>query len=357
MANEVLMRSTIACYRSGLFKVGLDQAKTIDPTPMEMSTANLIDKYLTELAGVENKYSTLDLHAINQSLPGIGLAVHREDKQPAATDGTVSIPRVVCFISHEEHQLRPFLEHLPFVRVCNLKTGDIAIVKDNSVTFLLERKTTADMLSSVKTNRFAKQRERLAVIGATALTTRVGLLMEWDGKRDSYVNETDLQILTSALHNAMYTENLNVFTTLGLLGTVLWCVAQIRSHLLHTAGVQRAVLAVPSKCPSLLKTPPATLVGPGTFLSRAAGCAAHMSAFRAIGLLAKWVSIRDLCLWVETHGVEKAKEVIAGLPFLSENQLRRKRNHDIMVAGQTETRTKIGSRCATSLLTSLGFPV
>jgi hypothetical protein len=344
--------STLERYRSGLFKVGLEHANTLDPTSMEMVAAELIDKYVSEMEELENKLSILDVDAINQALPGVGLTLRTKPR----TAEPNSLPHVVCFISHEEHQLRPFLEHLPFVVVCKLTTGDVAIVKNSKVTFLLERKTTRDMIASVKTNRFSKQRERLAAIYKHAPGTRVGLLMEGDEKRDPIVNKADFQILTSSIHNAMYTESMHVISTTGLLGTVLWIVAQIRAHLIHSAGAHRTAMPVPDKCPSLLKTPSNCTVGPGTFLSRSAGCATNMSAFRAIGLLAKWDSVRDLCHWTEQHGVETARDVIASLPFLSENQLRRKRSHDMMMSrSECQKPTKIGRRCAVSLLQSLGF--
>jgi hypothetical protein len=349
--NDILSR-----FSSGLFQVGIPNAIARTPSNAEKVQANLIEKWIKEVNQLTTRGPALNIELLNRSSSALGLRRGTIDVRLLEENA----PTVLLLISHEEHQLRPFLEHLSFVRVCHLKTGDLVIVKNNHVVLVVERKTTLDLLSSIRTQRFQHQRQRLSQMKQPSIT--IGLLHEAAADVKAKLSTADFQLMTSSLHRTLYCEEMQVFTTEGLLDTVLWCVAQVRAHLKYEPREGESEVPEANACPVLMKTTPDKFVGPGTFLCRSASNAIHMSAFRGLGLLANWRSVRSLCAWVESIDFPLASETIANLPYLSEKQLRRKRKSDCLSATSTleknekaVKRTKIGVRAAHSLLVSLGF--
>lgn len=74
---------------------------------------------------------------------------------------TISIPGFSIHIDHRETTLQKYLKETLEFESRNLIIGDIVFYKEDELSFLIERKTLADLAASIKDGRFRDQSKRI----------------------------------------------------------------------------------------------------------------------------------------------------------------------------------------------------
>jgi crossover junction endonuclease MUS81 len=93
------------------------------------------------------------------------------------------------------------------IEKAQLDIGDIHI-KFNDITYIYERKTVNDLLSSIKDGRYKEQKHRLLASGVTT----INYIIEGDNIT-SIKNSNNQKVLTSIYLNSIYRDKINVFFT------------------------------------------------------------------------------------------------------------------------------------------------
>jgi len=95
-----------------------------------------------------------------------------------------------------------------FIEKSQLDIGDIHI-KFNNTTYIYERKTVNDLLSSVKDGRYKEQKHRLLASDAAS----INYIIEGDNITSSK-NFANQKLLTSIYLNSIYRDKINIFFSL-----------------------------------------------------------------------------------------------------------------------------------------------
>jgi len=93
------------------------------------------------------------------------------------------------------------------IEKAQLDIGDIHI-KFNDTTYIYERKTVNDLLSSIKDGRYKEQKHRLLASGVA----NINYIIEGDNIT-SIKNSNNQKVLTSIYLNSIYRDKINVFFT------------------------------------------------------------------------------------------------------------------------------------------------
>jgi len=320
-------------------------------------------------------------------------------------------PTPVCvLVSIEEHHLLALLKPLLGDYVCraSLNHGDLAFVVDGCIVLLLERKTVGDLLTSIKSHHF--QRQRNAMCALPMPSSAVGLLLEWARRdRDTSISDQtsifqtgarspqDMARVSTCVHRLQVNEGMCLHQTFGLLGTISFVVGrltalsevglglglghsgpcvlvkhQLTSRLSIDAnsgtveatglsvGVRRVEdQLVPCTVPSEFRLGREGDIPPGHFLCTIVGTARKWSFFRALAIRSHFLSLKDLVLHLEemvnTQGRDAAVQYLATFKFVSKGKTHpTRRDEQADRAGQTSSQTKQTKQAAPIKKTAIG---
>ena len=117
---------------------------------------------------------------------------------------------IELLVDYREQEL---IRHLPDAITRSLPVGDIWLTIDQQPYLLLERKTVADLVSSIKDGRWHEQKKRLLQSGHT-----IGIIIE--GPLVSTLVPTTT--LVQCILNTMFRDKIPILQTTGVHDTVLW---------------------------------------------------------------------------------------------------------------------------------------
>lgn len=123
-------------------------------------------------------------------------------------------------IDNRESKLKEFVNFELNIKLENLDIGDFIYKNDNEIILLIERKTIADLSSSIKSGRYREQKKR--ILNSEIPIDRVLYLIEgklnFEGKTDGLPNKT----LVSSIVNLLLRDNIKVLFTKDLNDTFKW---------------------------------------------------------------------------------------------------------------------------------------
>ncbi len=121
-------------------------------------------------------------------------------------------------IDYREHALIELLKsrnNIPF-EVCPLDNGDIHYISDN-IHIIIERKTEADLYSSIKDGRWREQKERLDILKAEGACEIVFLIEQIEFTKRATI---DFKLLQGAILNTIFRDRYNIMYSECLENTV-----------------------------------------------------------------------------------------------------------------------------------------
>lgn len=319
------------------------------------------------------------------------------------------------FIAHEEHQLLSFFQDLAgrstmvHITMATLSHGDIAIVLDGHLVQLIERKTTRDLLQSIHSHHWQKQRQRLMQLPLyrnilpRGSGGRITLLVENNTLAIDRLSSSEMATLISCEHRTTIRDRMQVHQTTGILGTVLYIYARVKAIIevgpgdlvtviKHASGatvvvpenrlgsasvetsethtvsppIVTATPIVPVKIPNQFNIPRQVCFPPAYFLANVLGLARHSSFHRGLGVISEMKSIRQMIHYFDTKGHNSDRvQALASIPFLSKTDMESLQCNTSFthppeeqeVAKKRKRVNKVGTRVATSILYSLGYSV
>lgn len=108
-------------------------------------------------------------------------------------------------IDAREHALIACCQDIQF-ESCNLNIGDIQICNDNDdILLIFERKTIADLNSSIKDGRYHEQKSRLV---SNVEISRICYIIEGNITSSKFI---DSNVIFGAILNTMYRDNIRVY--------------------------------------------------------------------------------------------------------------------------------------------------
>jgi crossover junction endonuclease MUS81 len=153
---------------------------------------------------------------------------------------------IKLIVDTREQTLLQYLQTLKIVETSQLSIGDIHIIVNDQLLFVIERKTTSDFNSSIKDGRFRNQKNRLIELNIS--NNSIVYLLEQDtgfdpqnvGKK-SYISYTTLK---SAELNILFRDNMKIvysssiaesaFILLSLINKILENKIKINTEIVNT---------------------------------------------------------------------------------------------------------------------------
>ena len=299
-------------------------------------------------------------------------------------------------VAAEEHHLLPFFD-IPVLkqRICRatISHGDFIFTVNGRIVLLVERKTKHDLLSSVRSGHFQRQRHRMMELTKNKTLNikphQIVLLVEDCVDKSKTINVEDEKCIHTVIHNLEIVEGFRVFQTSSLVGTFLYIIRRMYAlgeHgppiPLHTSvrtnddglglgsndiGRVHDVLP-PVATPSPFRLAKTGFIPPGHMLTTLIGTARHSSFYRGLGVRAKHSSVCDLIHTLdEFRTVQEKINYLTNISYRSETAIRKSRKSTGNIDERTDStcrkrlhgeafkNTTLGKRTATSIIASLGY--
>lgn len=229
---------------------------------------------------------------------------------------------IELFLDNREHTLiellKPALEtaRLPPHKTLPLEVGDIQVWRNNTPYIIIERKTIADLASSLAGGRYREQKARLLsqrdAVAATSAKHHVIYLIEgqftqtMDKKFHGGFTESAIM---SALTRAMFKDGLFVIQTPNATATANWIISLVARLTKDPAEFEgESVLTTGGGYAGLLVTKKRDNVTPEVCYRAMLATIPGLSAKSADSIAANWPNMMQLCTFLQTDGAVKILE-------------------------------------------------
>lgn len=127
--------------------------------------------------------------------------------------------KIELLIDNREHKIKEYFASFDGVSIVQLDIGDVQFKYNNEIVLLIERKTVADLSSSIKDGRHREQKARLLNTGLDI--NKILYLIEGDIEKSMF-KCLPKSTLISSIINTIIRDNIKVYRTLDISETLFF---------------------------------------------------------------------------------------------------------------------------------------